>query len=74
MRKMKEGIYVGPMGQLINVTRFKDFNSAIGYANVFSGGTLVAEVSERQSFYLENGMLTREILYLLDGFEYLGPL
>ena len=63
---MKEGVYVGPMGQLIEV--FFHLDEGMWHME------LSLACSDTQSFWLENGSMSHEILYLVKGYEYLGEL
>lgn len=64
---MKCGVYVGPVGQLIEV-----------YIHIDEGNSWhrnkAARVFDTQSFWIENGSMTEEVLYLINGWEYLGEI
>lgn len=64
--EMETGIYMGPAGQLVEV-----------YINYLEGTwyeELSLRASEQQSYWLRTGSMALEMMYLIDGWEYLGPL
>jgi hypothetical protein len=64
---MKEGVYIGMAGQLIEVHRYSDLDNAYS-------GVLSLRVSDKACYWLESGGMSEDLLYLINGFEYLGEL
>lgn len=63
---MKNGVYMGPNGQLVLVYQYKEPDAWFGEKTL--------KASDDQGFWLERGSMASEMLYLIDGYEYLGDL